>query len=304
MKTGRILDRVGADKQHQLFGVYGASVYNNRDPKNQGRIEMRIPQVLGTAISNWADRLSAPSNKGVPKIGEYVTAMFIGGDINRPAYLPAAVSFAPITPQPSAWTAISLSAGWSNTSGSASAQYRTTANGDLEIIGNIQGGTVTDNTTIGTVPILPAHAHTFPATAIAGGAANATVTTGFTASTVGAMQSTNATLNNLHGGVDSGTQIPTGNFTITSGSLPFTFGPGGQTFSNNAGASTITLNSGAVTITNGNVNVPSTSVGAQTASVNYNSPCIKIDTSGNLKVLNLSAGVSAISFHHTIPLTA
>ena len=302
-KSGRILDRVGADKQYQLFGVYGASCYNNRDPKGEGRIEMRIPQVLGTAISNWAERMSSPSTKGVPKIGEYVTAMFIGGDINRPVYIVPGINFpTPVVTIP--FASISLSAGWSNTSGSIAAQYRTTADGDLEIIGNIQGGTVTDNTTIGTVPTLPAHAHVIPVTAVAGGTANATVTTGSTASTVGALQSTNATLNNLHGSVDSGTQIPTGNFTITSGSLPFLFGPGGQTFSNNAGASNITLNSGAVTITNGNVNVPSTTVGAQTASVNYNSPCIKIDTSGNLKVLNISAGVTQISFHHTIPLTA
>lgn len=304
METGRILERVGAEPQHQLHGVYGASCYNNRDPKGEGRIEMRVPQVLGTAISNWAERMSFPSNKGVPPIGEFVLAMFIGGDINRPAYMAAATSFAPLN-QTSAWSAITLSGGWSNVGGSISAQYRTLSGGDIEVIGNIQSGTTTDDTTIGTVPVLPAHAHTFGVSAVTGAAAvSNSVTTGFASSTTGSLTDLTGTLNNIHGSVDSGTQIPTSNFTITSGSLPFQFGPGGQQFTNNAGASNITLNSSGLTLNNGGVNVSGSSVSAQTTNIDYNTPCIKIDTSGNLKILNINSHITQISFHHTIPATA
>jgi len=302
--TGRILDRVGADPQHRLFGVYGALCYNNRDPLGQARIEMRVPQVLGTAISNWAERMSPPHTKGVPAIGEYITCAFIGGDINRPVYYVAGTSFPPIvTTTP--FNTMTLSGGWSNVSGAVPAQFRLTSSGDIEVIGNIQSGTTTDNTVIATITNTPAHVHYFPATAVTGAAAvSNTVTTGFTSSTSGSLTDTTGTLNNIHGSVDSGTQIPTGNFTITSGSLPFQFGPGGQQFSNNAGASNITLNSGALTLNNGNVNVSGSSVSAQTTNINYNQPCIKIDTSGNLSLLNVNSHVTQISFHHTIPATA
>jgi len=294
VKDTRYLGTAGVEKARQWHGTYLAKVVNTMDPLQQKRIKMRIPQVLGTAISNWAPPVFNP-NLPVPSVGTLINAVFQGGDINAPLYYPPFK-----VPTNGAWQLITPQNGWSNVAGLIKLQARTNTADGIEVVGNLSGGTTTDNTIIGTLPagyFSATTGHYFPCEAVTGAASvSNSVTTGFTAGTTGTLTNLTGSLNNIHGGVDSGTQIPTGNFTITSGSLPFTFGPGGQTFSNNAGASTITLNSGALTLNSGNVSVPGESVGAQTTNIDYNTPCIKIDTSGNLRVFNLNSHVSQISF--------
>ena len=68
------------------YGVYDAVVHNNADPLNTQRVVLKIPQVLGTSLSNWAPPL-ANATGNPPVNGLAVYAMFIGGDVNYPVYI-------------------------------------------------------------------------------------------------------------------------------------------------------------------------------------------------------------------------
>lgn len=70
----------------QWFGAYQAFVIRNDDPKGTHRVTLQIPQVLGTATSQWASPASVAVTSA-PAVGTVVTAMFLGGDINHPVYL-------------------------------------------------------------------------------------------------------------------------------------------------------------------------------------------------------------------------
>jgi hypothetical protein len=77
---------VGQPPREVWHGTYTAICYSNNDPKNEQRIKMQIPQVMGRAVSNWA----TPFGLGVtaiPAIGQIIHAQFMGGDINRPVYI-------------------------------------------------------------------------------------------------------------------------------------------------------------------------------------------------------------------------
>lgn len=81
----RALPSTGTDPKIICNGVYHASVANINDPQNKGRVQLKIPQVLGTATSNWATPLGIAITN-VPSAGTLVYAAFLGGDVNRPAY--------------------------------------------------------------------------------------------------------------------------------------------------------------------------------------------------------------------------
>lgn len=66
----------------QWFGTYLGKVSNNR---SDGWAQLRVPQVLGTAQSNWARPMGA-AVASPPAIGKLVVVMFMGGDINHPVY--------------------------------------------------------------------------------------------------------------------------------------------------------------------------------------------------------------------------
>jgi hypothetical protein len=66
-------------------GIYYGVVSNNADPKRQNRCLLRIPQILGSAITTWAVSLTPQQNP--PKVGTLVAAMFVGGDLDYPCYL-------------------------------------------------------------------------------------------------------------------------------------------------------------------------------------------------------------------------
>lgn len=68
----------------QWPGVYFGAVSNNADPKNQNRCLLRIPQILGSAVTTWAVSLTPQQNP--PKVGTLIAAMFIGGDLDYPCY--------------------------------------------------------------------------------------------------------------------------------------------------------------------------------------------------------------------------
>ncbi len=66
------------------YGTYRGVIADIRDPKNLGRIRIRIPQVTGSAITNWSYYSSAPQIK--PKVGDRVYVTFIGGDTHYPVW--------------------------------------------------------------------------------------------------------------------------------------------------------------------------------------------------------------------------
>lgn len=84
---GAVASSVGQGVYKQHFGIYAASVQNNNDPLQLGRCQLFVPQVLGGAMSNWADRIALGVQTGkLPVVGHTVYCVFLGGDINRPAY--------------------------------------------------------------------------------------------------------------------------------------------------------------------------------------------------------------------------
>lgn len=68
----------------QWPGVYFGAVSNNADPKSQNRCLLRIPQILGSAVTTWAVSLTPLQNP--PKVGTLIAAMFVGGDLDYPCY--------------------------------------------------------------------------------------------------------------------------------------------------------------------------------------------------------------------------
>jgi hypothetical protein len=76
------------NKDNLYFGIYRGVVKNNRDPKNQRRLKVSIPQLTGTEITDWIDSVE-PSNLSidVPVIGQGVWIQFIGGSLNYPIWI-------------------------------------------------------------------------------------------------------------------------------------------------------------------------------------------------------------------------
>lgn len=66
-------------------GIYYGVVSNNNDPKKQNRCLLRIPQIIGKAVTTWAVSLTPLQNP--PAVGTLIAAMFIGGDLDYPCYL-------------------------------------------------------------------------------------------------------------------------------------------------------------------------------------------------------------------------
>lgn len=77
------LPTAGVPSDPQWNGIYAAQVAVTADPLNVSRVRLFIPQVLGTAQSNWA----TPMQPGItPAAGTTCLATFLGGDINKPYY--------------------------------------------------------------------------------------------------------------------------------------------------------------------------------------------------------------------------
>lgn len=78
----------------QFFGKYRATVLQNIDPEQRGRLQLNIPDVLGAIPSTWAEAsvpLAGPSGPPmgvymVPPIGAGVWVEFEHGDPNLPVW--------------------------------------------------------------------------------------------------------------------------------------------------------------------------------------------------------------------------
>jgi len=108
----------------RFYGIYEGICTNNQDPENKYKIKLQIPQVLGTAETDWAkpclpvtdntthtnhtDTYTTSStsvgtygghthtvtlnsahsaHNAVPNIGQKVWVMFIAGDPNFPVWM-------------------------------------------------------------------------------------------------------------------------------------------------------------------------------------------------------------------------
>lgn len=75
------------NKDNFYYGIYRGIVKNNRDPKNQRRLKVSVPQITGNEITDWIDSVE-PSNitLDVPVIGQGVWIKYIGGSLNYPVW--------------------------------------------------------------------------------------------------------------------------------------------------------------------------------------------------------------------------
>ena len=76
----------------QLFGKYRATVADNADPENRGRVRISNPGLLGKRVHPWAEAcLPIPSGAGaellpLPPIGSSVWVEFEAGDPAAPIW--------------------------------------------------------------------------------------------------------------------------------------------------------------------------------------------------------------------------
>ncbi|MEW1922272.1 phage baseplate assembly protein V [Streptomyces sp. NPDC088360] len=120
-----------------LYGTYSAIVVSTQDPHHRGRVRLRIPQVMGTAVSGWAE----PASLGAALPGDQVYVAFDGGDRNHPVFWPKVRAGA------QGWIPLSLSSGWSaGTKGPP--MVRLGEDGMLELDGSISASTVSVGTTM------------------------------------------------------------------------------------------------------------------------------------------------------------
>lgn len=73
--------------EQKLTGIYRATVYSNKDPLNQNRLRLQIPQVLGDQITEWVWPVRIEGlNTQLPEPGQGVWVMFEGGDQSFPIW--------------------------------------------------------------------------------------------------------------------------------------------------------------------------------------------------------------------------
>ena len=81
-------------KMGKFLGKFRATVIDNVDPDQRGRLQLQIPDVLGEIPSSWAEAcvpLAGPTGAAmgvylVPPIGAGVWAEFEQGDLNYPIW--------------------------------------------------------------------------------------------------------------------------------------------------------------------------------------------------------------------------
>jgi uncharacterized protein involved in type VI secretion and phage assembly len=78
-----------------FYGIYPATVVDNQDSDNRGRLQLQIPGVTGLAPSSWAEPCvplagsTGPAMGAylVPPIGAGVWVQFVDGDPERPIWM-------------------------------------------------------------------------------------------------------------------------------------------------------------------------------------------------------------------------
>jgi hypothetical protein len=86
--TVRASSAVGSPATVPTSGIYQGSVVSVSDPLVQNRVTLSVPQILGTAVSNWALPVGDSSLFGPVVVGQIVHVAFLGGNKNLPVYAP------------------------------------------------------------------------------------------------------------------------------------------------------------------------------------------------------------------------
>jgi len=73
---------------HSATGIYRGTVYDTKDPNNARRLRLKVPQLLGDQVTEWAwPREDASTKTEVPSVGQGVWVMFEGGDLAFPIWV-------------------------------------------------------------------------------------------------------------------------------------------------------------------------------------------------------------------------
>lgn len=79
-------------KEGKLYGTYRGVVTDNKDPENRGRLQLRVPEVAGESLADWA-LPCAPYGGGlkgfyaIPGPGDEVWVAFEAGEPRQPIWL-------------------------------------------------------------------------------------------------------------------------------------------------------------------------------------------------------------------------
>ncbi|MET9360373.1 phage baseplate assembly protein V [Streptomyces sp. NPDC006632] len=114
-----------------LYGTFSAIVVSAQDPQNRGRARLRIPQVMGTAVSGWAE----PVVLGATLPGDQVYVSFDGGDRNFPIFWPK------VRIGVQGWIPLALGSGWT-AGANGTPTVRLGEDGVIELDGSISATTI------------------------------------------------------------------------------------------------------------------------------------------------------------------
>ena len=76
------------DPNAGFYGLYRGNVYSNKDPLNQGRLRLRVPQVLADQVTDWAWPVdTSAANFEAPSVGQGIWVAFEGGNPSFPVWV-------------------------------------------------------------------------------------------------------------------------------------------------------------------------------------------------------------------------
>ncbi|MDH5573296.1 MAG: phage baseplate assembly protein V [Gammaproteobacteria bacterium] len=89
----QIITHIANEIRNKYYGKYRGFVIDNEDPQQRGRVTVRIPSVLGDAVSGWAlpcvpyGGLADQGFFMIPENGAQVWVEFEEGDISKPLWV-------------------------------------------------------------------------------------------------------------------------------------------------------------------------------------------------------------------------
>ena len=80
-----------ARSQDKLWGKYRGTVYDRDDPEQLGRLRVKVPSLLGDAVTGWAWPVSPFAGAGhglflLPRVGDLVWVEFAEGELEHPLW--------------------------------------------------------------------------------------------------------------------------------------------------------------------------------------------------------------------------
>jgi len=86
-RVARFIERI----EHRYWGKYRGVVVDRDDPEHLGRVKVRVPSVLGDAVTGWAWPVTPYAGVGtgfffVPQVDDLVWVEFAEGDLDHPLW--------------------------------------------------------------------------------------------------------------------------------------------------------------------------------------------------------------------------